>query len=96
MAVNITIQEVGGNVVWTATGTLNLAGLTYASTSVGGSGFDASNALFGSGLGASSDVYTGSITKPANFGTGGAAATSGSGSYSKWNFRTKLCISRCY
>jgi hypothetical protein len=81
MAVNITIQEVGGNVVWTATGTLNLAGLTYESSTIGGAGFDATNAVFGSGLGANSDIYTGSITKPANFGTGGAAATSASGSY---------------
>ena len=81
MAVSILIQEVGGNVVWTATGTLNVAGLTKTSTTVGGTGFDATNAIFGSGLGASADVYSGSITKPANFGTGGAAATSGSGSY---------------
>jgi hypothetical protein len=81
MAVNITIQEVGGNVVWTATGTLNVAGLTKSSTQVGGIGFDANNAIFGSGLGASADVYSGSITKPASFGTGGAAATSGSGDY---------------
>jgi len=81
MAVNISIQEVGGNVVWTATGTLNLGGLTYDSTQVGGSGFDAVNALFGSGLGASADVYSGAITKPGGFGTGGAGAASASGSY---------------
>ena len=81
MAVNISIQEVGGNVVWTATGTLNVAGLTKSSTQVGGVGFDATNAIFGSGIGASADVYTGSITKPAGFGTGGSAATSGTGSY---------------
>jgi hypothetical protein len=81
MAVNISIQEVGGNVVWTSTGTLNVAGLTYNSTTTGGSGFDATNAVFGSGIGASADVYTGSITKPANFGTGGAGAASATGSY---------------
>jgi hypothetical protein len=81
MAVNIVIQEVGGNVVWTATGTLNVAGLTKSSTQVGGVGFDAANAIFGSGIGASADVYSGSITKPASFGAGGAAATSGSGGY---------------
>ena len=81
MAVNISIQEVGGNVVWTSTGTLNVAGLTYASTQTGGSGFDAINAIFGSGICASADVYTGSITKPANFGTGGAGAASATGSY---------------
>lgn len=81
MAVNISIQEVGGNVVWTSSGTLNVAGLTYNSTQVGGSGFDATLAIFGSGIGASADVYTGSITKPANFGTGGAGAASATGSY---------------
>ena len=83
MAVNITIQEVGGNVVWTATGTLNLGGLTYASTqSGGGIGFDANARLFASGLANPNiDVYNGSITLPSAFGTGGGAATSATGSY---------------
>jgi hypothetical protein len=81
MAVNIAIQEIGGNVVWTATGTLNVAGLTFSTTSSGGIGFDANNAIFGSGLAGSADIYTGAITKPASFGTGGASALSGSGSY---------------
>lgn len=81
MAVNILIQEVGGNVVWTSTGTLNVAGLTYASTQTGGVGFDATNAIFGSGLSASADLYSGAISKPASFGTGGAGAASASGSY---------------
>jgi len=83
MAVNITIQEVGGNVVWTATGTLNLSGLTFFTTqSGGGIGFDASTRAFGSGLAAPNvDVYNGSITLPSAFGAGGGAGTSATGSY---------------
>ena len=83
MAVNIAIQEVGGNVVWTATGTLNLGGLTYNSTQVGGGiGFDANARLFASGLANPNiDVYNGSITLPSAFGTGGVAGTSATGSY---------------
>jgi hypothetical protein len=83
MAVNIAIQEVGGNVVWTATGTLNLGGLTYASTqSGGGIGFDANTKAFGSGLASPNvDLYNGSITLPSAFGTGGGAGTSAIGSY---------------
>ena len=83
MAVNITIQEVGGNVVWTATGTLNLGGLTYNSTQVGGGiGFDANARLFASGLANPNiDIYNGSITLPSAFGTGGGAGTSATGSY---------------
>jgi hypothetical protein len=83
MAVNIAIQEVGGNVVWTATGTLNLGGLTYSATqSGGGIGFDANTRAFGSGLASPNvDVYNGSITLPSAFGSGGSGASSASGSY---------------
>jgi hypothetical protein len=83
MAVNIAIQEIGGNVVWTATGTLNLAGLTLFTTqSGGGIGFDANTRAFGSGLASPNvDVYNGSITLPSSFGTGGVAGTSATGSY---------------
>ena len=82
MAVNIAIQEVGGNVVWTATGTLNLAGLTYFTTQPGGGdGFDGNARLFASGLATpNTDVYNGSITLPSAFG-GGGGASSASGSY---------------
>jgi hypothetical protein len=83
MAVNIAIQEVGGNVVWTATGTLNLGGLTYFTTqSGGGNGFDANARIFASGLANPNvDVYNGSITLPSAFGTGGGGAASASGDY---------------
>jgi len=83
MAVNIAIQEIGGNVVWTATGTLNLGGLTYASTqSGGGIGFDANARIFGSGLAAPNvDVYNGSITLPSAFGAGTGGGASATGSY---------------
>ena len=82
MAVNIAIQEVGGNVVWTATGTLNLAGLTYFTTQPGGGdGFDGNARLFASGLATpNTDVYNGSITLPSAFG-GGGGASSASGDY---------------
>lgn len=82
MAVNISIQEVGGNVVWTSTGTLNVAGLTFTGNIGVGIGFDATNALFGSGGANTADGYSGAITKPVGgFGTGGAGALSGTGVY---------------
>lgn len=79
-AVVIDITEQGGNVVATASGTLNLSGL-----STGGSGTQPAFMspstgilMLGSPSGNSFDVYTGLLTPPNNgvFGTGGSTITS--------------------
>ena len=82
----ITVKDVGSDVVWSGSGTLNLASLTYNQTQTGaGPGFNAQYALFGVGpQPANIDIYSGvTITKPSNFGTsgGGASSFSGEGGY---------------
>jgi len=81
----ITITEVGSNVVMSASGTINLSGLTLVDPSAGpfgGGGLGVSTATFLMGtFPVNAAQYSGFTTTPSNYGTGGGGggATSGSG-----------------
>jgi hypothetical protein len=80
----LTIYESGSNVVMTASGTIDLDGLTLVESSVGpfmGGGLGPFSATFVMGAnGGYGKTYSGFTTTPSNFGTGGGAgATSTSG-----------------
>jgi hypothetical protein len=80
----LTIYESGSNVVMTASGTIDLDGLTLVESSVGpfmGGGLGPFSATFVMGAnGGYGKTYSGFTTTPSNFGTGGGAGpTSTSG-----------------
>jgi hypothetical protein len=80
----VTMSEVGSNVVMTASGTINLAGLTLVSSSVGpfgNGGLGINNATFVCGAsGSSGSSYSGFTSVPSNFGSGsGLGNSSGTG-----------------
>jgi hypothetical protein len=77
---NVSISQQGPNVVWNGSGSFNLAALTFDSTLSIGAGYGASQAIWAIGPSASVDTYSGTITYPPNFGTGGYGVTSTSGS----------------
>jgi hypothetical protein len=80
---SVTIVESGGNVVMSASGSLNINDLTLVnpSTTAGGTGLGVSNATFIIGTTpANYAQYSGFTSTPSNFGTGGGfAPTSASG-----------------
>lgn len=79
----VTVTEVSPNVVWSGSGTLNLAGLTAGGTTSTGSGYASQVAVWIAGASPSTllDLYDGISTFPASFGAGGTApATSATGS----------------
>jgi hypothetical protein len=77
----VTIVESGGDVVMTASGSLNINDLTYiTTTTLGGSGIGVSTATFIMGSNGDFDTYSGFTSTPSNFGTGGGGpSTSASG-----------------
>jgi hypothetical protein len=80
----VTIYESGSNVVMSASGTVDLSGLTLVSSSVGpfgGGGLGINNATFVCGAnGSSGSSYSGFTSVPSNFGSGsGLANSSGTG-----------------
>jgi hypothetical protein len=81
----ITITEVGSNVVMSASGTINLSGLTLVNSisgTYGGGGIGVSTATFLMGtFPANGAQYSGFTTTPSDFGpgAGGGGATSSSG-----------------
>jgi hypothetical protein len=80
----VTIYESGSNVVMSASGTVDLSGLTLVSSSVGpfgGGGLGINNATFVCGAnGSSGTSYSGFTSVPSNFGSGsGLANSSGTG-----------------
>ena len=77
---NVTISQVGPNVVWNGSGSFNLAALTSAGPSTIGGGYQASQAVWAIGPLVAIDSYSGTITYPGSFGAGGAAVTSNTGS----------------
>jgi hypothetical protein len=82
----VTIYESGSNVVMTATGTVNLSGLTLVNSSfgpIGGGGLGINTATFICGNnGSYASTYSGFTTTPSNFGSGsGSAPSSASGDY---------------
>jgi hypothetical protein len=81
---SVTIVESGGNVVMSASGSLNINDLTLVNSSfgpIGGGGLGASTATFLMGtFPANGAQYSGFTTTPSNFGPGaGGGATSSSG-----------------
>jgi len=80
----VTISESGSNVVMSASGTVDLSGLTLVSSSVGpfgNGGLGINNATFVCGAsGSSGSSYSGFTSVPSNFGSGsGLPHSSGSG-----------------
>ena len=77
---NVTITQVGPDVVWNGSGSFNLTELTSAGPSGVGAGFQASQAIWAIGPNVPVDTYSGTITYPITFGIGGVGVTSTSGS----------------
>jgi len=77
MALNITILEVSGNVVVTASGSINLSGLTFVALTGGGSAFVNPSAavIVSSAVGFDMDSYGGNSTI-SNLGSGGFTSAS--------------------
>jgi hypothetical protein len=77
---NVTISQVGPDVVWQGSGSFNLAALTSAGPNNIGGGFFAGQAIWAIGPSVTIDSYSGTITYPTSFGTGGTPVTSNTGS----------------
>ena len=78
---NVTVSQVGPNVVWNGSGYFNLAALSFAGPNVIGAGFAANQAIWAIGPSTNVDTYSGaSVTYPTSFGNGGVGVTSTSGS----------------
>jgi hypothetical protein len=77
---NVTISQVGSDVVWNGSGSFNLAALASIGTATTGGGFNAGSAAWAIGPTVSVDSYSGVTTYPSTFGTGGVAVTSNAGS----------------
>jgi hypothetical protein len=77
---NVTITQVGNDVVWSGSGSFNLTALTSAGGSTIGGGYQANQAVWAIGPITSVDTYSGTITYPPTFGGGGTGVTSNTGS----------------
>jgi hypothetical protein len=77
---NVTISQVGPDVVWSGSGSFNLAALTSSGPGSLSSGFNAGQAIWGIGVSGLTDTYSGVTTYPITFGAGGVGVTSSSGS----------------
>ena len=77
---NVTISQVGSNVVWSGSGKFNLTALTSTGTTSIGGGFQANQAVWAIGPIVTVDTYSGTITYPFTFGAGGVGVTSNTGS----------------
>ena len=77
---NVTISQVGSDVVWSGSGSFNLTALTSAGPGSIGGGYQSGQAIWAIGENSSVDTYSGTITYPASFGTSNVAVTSNTGS----------------
>jgi hypothetical protein len=77
---NVSISQVGNDVVWNGSGSFNLAALTSAGTQTIGGGYQATQAVWAIGPIVTIDSYSGTITYPSTFGGGGVGVTSNTGS----------------
>ena len=77
---NVTISQVGPNVVWSGSGSFNLTALTSDGPSGTSAGYESDQAIWAIGPGAPVDTYIGTITYPLTFGTNAVPVTSASGS----------------
>jgi hypothetical protein len=76
---NVTITQVGNDVVWSGSGKFNLTELTSAGPNTMGGGFQANQAVWAIGPLVTIDQYSGTITYPTSFGSGGTTVTSNTG-----------------
>ena len=77
---NVTISQVGSDVVWSGSGSFNLAALTSAGPSGTVGGYNSGQAIWAIGPNTSVDTYSGTITYPFIFGTSSVGVTSNTGS----------------
>ena len=77
---NVTISQVGNDVVWNGSGSFNLAALTSAGPSNVGGGYNSGAGAWAIGPNASVDTYSGTISNPGGFGTSAIGVTSNAGS----------------
>jgi hypothetical protein len=78
---NVTVSQVGPNVVWNGSGYFNLAALSFAGPNVVGAGFAANQAIWAIGPSTNVDTYSAtSVTYPTSFGNGSVGVSSTSGS----------------
>jgi hypothetical protein len=77
---NVSISQVGNDVVWNGSGSFNLAALTSGGTQTIGGGYQAIQAVWAIGPIVTVDTYSGTITYPSTFGGGGVGVTSNTGS----------------
>jgi hypothetical protein len=77
---NVTITKVGNDVVWSGSGKFNLTALTSLGTNTIGGGYGANQAVWAVGPNVLLDTYSGTITYPTSFGSGGTPVTSNTGS----------------
>jgi len=77
---NVTISQVGNDVVWSGSGSFNLTALTSDGPGSMGGGYNSGLAVWAIGPDTSVDTYSGTITYPASFGTSNVAVTSNTGS----------------
>jgi hypothetical protein len=75
---NVRVTEVGSDVVFSGSGTMNLSSLTLSGTQSVGAGLQATNAIWVVGDVTLLDRYTGSITYPSSFGTSDISSTTSS------------------
>jgi collagen type VII alpha len=69
---NVTVTQVGPDVVWSGSGSFNLSSLTLSGTQNIGSGLNAGSAIWAIGPLTTVRQYTGSMTFPSTFGTSGS------------------------
>jgi hypothetical protein len=77
---NVTITQVGNDVVWSGSGSFNLTALTSAGPGSIGGGYASNQAIWAIGPNTSVDTYSGTITYPSIFGTSAVGVTSNTGS----------------
>jgi hypothetical protein len=77
---NVTISQVGPNVVWNGSGSFNLAALTSAGPSTIGGGYNSVAGAWAIGPIVTVDTYSGTISNPGGFGTSQINVTSDTGS----------------
>lgn len=76
---NLTITQVGNDVVWSGSGSFNLDALTSAGSNTIGGGYASNQAVWAVGPNVPVDTYSGTITYPTSFGTSSIGVTSSTG-----------------
>ena len=77
---NVTITQVGPDVVWSGSGSFNLTALTAGATGQIGGGFQANQAIWAIGPYTAFQSYSGTFIYPTTFGGSGVGVTSNTGS----------------